>query len=248
MLNGGIEVKSENLAFDSWDWFSTKVKANLWQSTNWEIPDVSHIIASLCSSLEGPDAEKWPSSWPHMLSIFSRMGQGVELARQYNKLQAWHLENIHLPEAPRMGWCYLDCAAVTVQQLLAQEMLGQCGNGQLQRRRWACRQAEEWFVLFAQMWALHKMKPFSGGVRLFSFTPGLSKPGPQVIEAVVTEAVATAGCSLPEPPYCTVTGEETCWYGEALGQLTNFYQSINVFIYSLLQKKPWLLFGKIEQR
>lgn len=250
MLNGGIEVESENLAFDSWDWFSRKVKANLWQSTNWEIPDVSHITASLCSSSEGPDAEKWPINRSHMLSIFSWVGQGVELARQYSKLQAWHLENIHLPEAPRKGWCYLDRAAVMVWQLLAQETLGQCGNRQLERRRWACRQAEEQDrgFLFAEMRALHKMNPFSGGVRVFSFTPVLSKPGPWVMRAVVTEAVAAAGCSSPEPPYCTVIGKETCWYGQVLGQITNFYQTINVFIYSLLQRKPWLLFGKIEQR
>lgn len=89
------------------------------------------------------------------------------------------------------------------------------------------------------------MNPFSGGARVFSFTPVLSKPDPQVVGAVVAEAVTAAYCSSP---YCTVIGKETCQYGQVLEQLTNFYQTINVFIYSLSQKKPWLLFGKIEQR
>jgi len=63
---------------------------------------------------------------------------------------------------------------------------------------------------------------------------------------VVAEAVSTA--HNVKPLCSTIISKETCQYGQVLEQLTNFYQTINVFIYSLSQKKPWLLFGKIEQR
>lgn len=124
MLNRGIEVERENLAFDYREWFSREVKANLWQSTNWEIPDVSHITANLWSSSGGSDAEIWAINRPHMLSISSRMGQGIKLARQCNRLQAWHFRKVHLPEVPRMGWCCFECAAFLFQKLLAQNSWG----------------------------------------------------------------------------------------------------------------------------
>lgn len=75
------------------------------------------------------------------------------------------------------------------------------------------------------------MNPFSSGARVFIFTPMLSKPRPRVLGAAVAEAVAAA--RRLKPPYCTVIGKETCQYGQVLEQLTNFYQTINVFIYSL---------------
>lgn len=148
MLNRGIQVERKNLAFDSWDWFSREVKANRWQSTNWEIPDVSHITASLWRSSGGSDAEIWAINRPHMLSMFSRMGQGVKLARQYNRLQGWHFGKVHLPDVPRMGWCHFEHAAFLFQQLLAQNSWGSDNVASpAQRGRWACRQAEEqnWF-------------------------------------------------------------------------------------------------------
>lgn len=47
-----------------------------------------------------------------------------------------------------------------------------------------------------------------------------------------------------KPPYSNVADKEMSWYGQVLEQVANFYQTINVFIYSLSQKKPWLLLGK----
>lgn len=54
-------------------------------------------------------------------------------------------------------------------------------------------------------------------------------------------------CSLwadphQKPPYYTIISKGMCQYE----QLTKFYQMTNIFIYSPLQKKPWLLFGKTE--
>lgn len=59
------------------------------------------------------------------------------------------------------------------------------------------------------------MNLFSGGAKVFSFTPVLSKPGPQVVEAVVAEAVTAAYCSLSEAAFlpCNHQGNMPVWAG-----------------------------------
>jgi len=91
------------------------------------------------------------------------------------------------------------------------------------------------------------MNPFSGGARILA-SPLCSLS--QVLgrwewQLPTLSPLLAAHCL--KPPYCTVISKETCQYGQVLEQLSNFYQTINIFIYSLSQKQPWLLFGKTEQ-
>lgn len=156
------------------------------------------------------------------------MGQGVKLARQYNRLQACHLEKVHLPEVPRKGWRYFGCAAITVQQPVAQKQNGQwrCGNCQLERR-WrvfVCRNVSCTPV----RWILSVVVP-----GFLSSPPCSPSHVLGCWERRLLRLSLLLAARRLKPPYCTVIGKETCQYGQVLEQLTNFYQTINVFIYSL---------------
>lgn len=59
------------------------------------------------------------------------------------------------------------------------------------------------------------MNPFSGGARVFSFPPVLSKAGPRVVGVAVAEAVTAACCSSPDAAllHCNWQGNVPVWAG-----------------------------------